>query len=101
MSEYADWMIDKRTVQRYIDKGLVDSKKLQTMIASLPDAEPNSEVVNLDSEDILESSATLNSASTSHDETAVDPAVATDSAVAVDSSGAIDSLVSLEKEVSE
>lgn len=48
MSEYPDWLIDKRTVKRYISKGLVDSKTLDKHIEQLPDVSSNAEVISID-----------------------------------------------------
>jgi hypothetical protein len=47
MSEFKDQHYDKRTVQRNIRSGLVSDKAYQKYLASLPDSEPNAQVVRI------------------------------------------------------
>jgi hypothetical protein len=47
---YQDFLIDKRIVQRNIDKGLVDPKQLEKQIAALPDRAENATWYTLEPE---------------------------------------------------
>lgn len=38
---YKDFLIDKRILQRNLDKGVVDSKQFDKLLASLPDSAEN------------------------------------------------------------
>ncbi|QQR91145.1 MAG: hypothetical protein IPJ88_05270 [Myxococcales bacterium] len=42
---YPDTLIDKRTVQRYLENGKVDRTKFQDYLQSLPDTAQNMEVM--------------------------------------------------------
>lgn len=46
--EYQDFLVDKRIVQRNVEKGLVDPKVLERMIAQLPDRADNVAVTQVD-----------------------------------------------------
>jgi hypothetical protein len=47
MSEFKEQHYDKRTVQRNIRAGLISDKAYQKYLASLPDSEPNAQVVRI------------------------------------------------------
>jgi hypothetical protein len=47
---YQDFLIDKRIVQRHIEKGLVDAKQLEKLISSLPDRADNAAATTLESQ---------------------------------------------------
>lgn len=48
---YQDFLIDKRILQRNIDKGLVDPKQLDKLVASLPDRADNVATTQVEDED--------------------------------------------------
>jgi hypothetical protein len=52
---YQDFLLDKRIVQRHLDKGIVDAKQMEKSIAALPDRAANiapvDEVVSDDDDD--------------------------------------------------
>ncbi len=48
---YQDFLLDKRIVQRNLDKGLVDGKQLDKLIASLPDRADNAAATSLETDD--------------------------------------------------
>lgn len=48
---YPDFLIDKRVLQRNIDKGVVDATQHETRLASLPDRADNVAPVVVDEED--------------------------------------------------
>jgi hypothetical protein len=45
---YKDFIIDKRIIQRNLDKGLVDSKQLEKLVAALPDRADNVAVTRVE-----------------------------------------------------
>ncbi|MDQ3034297.1 MAG: hypothetical protein M3Y87_17955 [Myxococcota bacterium] len=48
---YQDFMIDKRIVQRNIDKGLVEPKQLSKLLTGLPDRADNVAIATDDDDD--------------------------------------------------
>jgi len=47
---YQDFLIDKRIVRRNVDKGWVDPKVLDKMIASLPDRADNAQATAVEAD---------------------------------------------------
>ena len=47
---YQDFLIDKRILQRNIDKGLVDAKQFDKMLTALPDRADNATSAALEAE---------------------------------------------------
>lgn len=49
---YKDFLIDKRILQRNIDKGIVDSKQFEKLLSSLPDRADNAATASVEPDDV-------------------------------------------------
>jgi len=51
MSTKNEFLLDKRIIQRNVDKGLLDAKAAEKALSSLPDRADNVAIVSYDAED--------------------------------------------------
>ncbi len=52
MSTKNEFLLDKRIIQRNVDKGLLDAKAAEKALSSLPDRADNVAIVSYDADDI-------------------------------------------------